>query len=46
LNTGVHFALEPDPVQTTNFMLILLAAGATYLSLSWFSFTARLTLAR
>ena len=44
LNTAIHFALEPDPVQTTNFMLILLGAGATYLSLKWFSFMAIVTL--
>lgn len=43
VNTVTHFALEPDPVQTTNFMLILLAAGAIYLSLPWFALTGILT---
>lgn len=35
LNTAIHFALEPDPIQTTNFMLILLACGSIYLSMPW-----------
>ena len=43
-NTAVHFALEPDPIQTTNFMLVLVGSGSVYLSLPWLGLTGTATI--
>ena len=43
LNPAVDFALEPDPIQTTNFMLILMGAGAVFLDRRWFALAGLLT---
>ena len=43
LNTAIHFALEPNPIQTTNFMLILVGSGSIYLSGRWLAATGVLT---
>ena len=43
LNTAVHSAFEPDPIQTTNFMMLLLGAGSTFLCTKGFAMSVSMT---